>query len=60
LGRSWFEASLGKNLVRLHLNQELGGVGHSYHPSEGRKLKIEGLQSTLAQAKRENNQSKKC
>jgi hypothetical protein len=42
---SQFEASLGKNLVRLHLNsnnKKLGVVVHMCHFSDGRKCKIGG------------------
>jgi hypothetical protein len=39
---SWFVASLGKKLVRPHLNQELGSVMCACHPKIGWRLRLGG------------------
>jgi hypothetical protein len=44
MGRSQFKGSLGKKLVRPHLNQQLGMVSHTYHPKLHGRLRS-GLQS---------------
>jgi hypothetical protein len=61
---SWFEASLGKKLVRPHLNQkELGVVAHACHPcyegSVNRRVTIQAGPGINAKPYFKNNQRKR-
>jgi hypothetical protein len=61
-GRSWFEASLGKKLMRSQLNK-LGKVTHSCNPSYAsgvdRRIMVQGWSWAKARPHLENNKSKK-